>query len=183
MAETIVETARLRLRTWDACDIAPFMTHLNTPAVTRWLGGVQDEASFHAVYERLSASQNADGFSFWIIERLADEAMLGFCGLKRVDAEDAPMIGDVEIGWRLREDAWGMGYAREAAEATLGLAFNHFDLGHVVAMTVPQNAASWGLMQRIGMVRARNLDFTFKRLEPEIQRHIVYRITKGDWTI
>lgn len=183
MVETIVETARLRLRTWDECDIEPFMAHLNTAAVMQWLGGVQDEASFRAVYERLSASQNADGFSFWIIERLADQELLGFCGLKRVDAEDAPMIGDVEIGWRLREDAWGHGYAREAAEAVLTLAFNHFAMDHVVAMTVPQNAASWGLMQRIGMLRARHLDFIFKRLDPELQRHIVYTITKGDWAV
>lgn len=181
MAETIVETARFRLRTWTPDDIEPFMAHLNTPNVTRWLGGVQDAASVQAVFDRLVASQVEHGYTFWAAERLADSELIGYCGLKRVDAEDAPMIGDVEIGWRLREDAWGYGYAREAAEAVLTLAFNHFALDHVVAMTVPQNAASWGLMQRIGMLRARQLDFTFKRLDPELQRHIVYTITKGDW--
>ena len=33
MAETIAETQRLILRTWDEADIAPFMAGLNTPAV------------------------------------------------------------------------------------------------------------------------------------------------------
>ena len=182
MADTIVETSRLRLRTWDEADIAPFMSHLNTPAVMRWLGPLGDESLYRAMYERSTACQAAHGHCFWIVERREDGALLGFCGLKRVDAPGAPMPGAVEIGWRLREDAWGHGYAREAAEASLDFAFHRTAAPHVVAMTVRQNSASWGLMQRLGMVRAREWDFVHGGATDELKDHIVYTIERGDWT-
>ncbi|MEQ1689011.1 MAG: GNAT family N-acetyltransferase [Sphingopyxis sp.] len=183
MAETIAETSRLRLRTWDAADIAPFMTALNTPVVMRWLGGVQSEDDFRAGVARWRQCQADHGYCFWIVERLSDVELLGFCGLKRVNAEGAPMIGDFEIGWRLREDAWGHGYAREAAEAALNLAFHRFDAPHVIAMTVRANAASWRLMQRLGMVRALSLDFLGRWVPTgPIENSIVYKITRGEWT-
>ena len=50
----------------------------------------------------------------------------------------------MEIGWRLREDAWGQGYAKEAAIASLDLAFGRFAAPHVVALTVPAIAAAGG---------------------------------------
>lgn len=183
MAETMLETPRLVLRTWDESDIAPFMAALNTPGVMQWLGGVMDDAGYHALYRRIAACQSANGFCFWIVQRRSDDAMLGFCGLKRVDAPGAPMPGDVEIGWRLREDAQGHGYAREAAEAVLDAAFHRFAAPHVVAITVRQNAPSWGLMQRLGMTRARELDFHDSRLPDDLAGNtIVYRIERKDWT-
>ncbi len=182
MAETIAETARLRLRTWDDADVAPFMAALNTPAVMRWLGGVQDDAAFRVTYDRITACQATHGHSFWIVERLSDTALLGFCGLKRVNIPGAPMPGDFEIGWRLAADAQGHGYAREAAEASLTLAFNRFAAPHVVALTIRQNTASWGLMQRLGMTRARDLDFTDNRYGPDVAAIITYKIDRRDWT-
>ncbi len=67
---------------------------------------------------RQNGLQSAHGYCFWIVERREDGAMLGFCGLKPGPA-DTPIEGRVEIGWRLRADAWGKGYAREAAQASL----------------------------------------------------------------
>lgn len=181
MAETMIETARLRLRTWDEADVAPFMARLNTPDVMRWLGGVQDEPFYRATFARIDACQRAHGHSFWIAERLSDNALLGFCGVKRVNVPGAPMQDDFEIGWRLAKDAWGLGYAREAAEACLSDAFLRLNAPHVVALTVAQNAASWGLMQRLGMIRARDLDFKDERYGPEVADVIAYKIEKRDW--
>ena len=181
MAEVIVETARLVLRTWQEADIAPFLRHLNTPTVTRWLGGVQAEADFRAMFERIEAAQADNGYCFWIAERKADQEILGFCGLHVTNRPGTPVDGQTEIGWRLREDAWGKGYAREAAEAALTMGFTRLALERIIAFTVPQNAPSWGLMQRLGMIRARGLDFTDNRLEPDIADHIVYAIDKRDW--
>ena len=44
MVEVVAETERLRLRAWRDGDRREFVRHLNTPAVMRWLGEVQDEA-------------------------------------------------------------------------------------------------------------------------------------------
>ena len=183
MAEILAVTPRLRLRTWDAADVAAFHDCLNTPAVLEFLGGVQDYGYYEGLYARSIASQRDHGHCFWIVERQSDNALLGFCGLKRTDAPEAPMQGAHEIGWRLREDAWGAGYAREAAEATLTLAFGSLAAPFVVAITCKQNSGSWGLMQRLGMYRAPELDFVDTRLPPDIAHNtIVYRIHAEDWT-
>jgi RimJ/RimL family protein N-acetyltransferase len=119
MAEVIAETERLILREWDDHDEARFYHVINTPAVMQWLGGLQTPEEWNAGYQRIRAYQRDLGFTFWIVERQDDSAILGFCGLKRANAPGAEAIaGDFEIGWRLREDAWGQGYAREAALAS-----------------------------------------------------------------
>jgi RimJ/RimL family protein N-acetyltransferase len=182
MADTIIDTPRLRLRNWDESDIAPFMAHLNTPGVMRWLGPLGDEAYYRLMYDRVTACQTAHGHCFWIVERKSDGELLGFCGLKHIDAPGASMLGDMEIGWRLREDAWGQGYAREAAEASLDYAFHTLDAPHVIALTVRQNSASWGLMQRLGMTRAPELDYIDERDLGGLENTIVYRIERRDWT-
>jgi len=181
MAEVFAQTERLVLRDWQEQDRATFARHLNTPAVMRWLGGVQDEASYTAAFDRLDTYRRDYGHTFWIVERKADGELLGFCGLKRVNAEGASCTGDFEIGWRLREDAWGQGFAKEAATATLGLAFGRFAAPHVVALTVDGNRASWGLMQRLGMVRRFDLDYFDPRYPPDLNPTIVYSIDAAQW--
>jgi RimJ/RimL family protein N-acetyltransferase len=182
MAETILETARLRLRTWGEADIAPFMAALNTPAVRRWLGDVGDEARYRDLFERMQACQVQHGCCFWIVERASDAALLGFCGLHVSQRSGTPVDGMTEIAWRLREDAWGMGYAREAAEASLTYGFGPLGLKQIIAFTVAGNAPSWGLMMRLGMIRARELDHHVDGYTPELSDHIVYKIDKEDWT-
>lgn len=184
MAEVIAETGRLRLRTWDFEDRAEFDRLLNTPAVMRWLGGVSDEAVSNAAFDRIDAYQRDFGFTFWIVERKADRAMLGFCGLKRANAPGAEKFaGDVEIGWRLREDAWGQGYAKEAAIKCLDLAFGRFAAPHVVAVTGLRNLPSQGLMIRLGMTRRKDLDFVDARFPPDsdVNPQIVFSIDAADW--
>ncbi len=182
MADTVAETPRLILRTWDERDIAPFMAALNTPAVMQWLGGLGDAALHQRLFERMQTCQRDHGYCFWIVERKSDAALLGFCGLYVTERPATPVAGMTEIGWRLREDVWGMGYAREAAEASLDVGFGALDLEKIVAFTIRQNAPSWGLMQRLGMVRARDLDHRLPGYDPEISDTIVYKIDKRDWT-
>jgi RimJ/RimL family protein N-acetyltransferase len=184
MTEVVAETERLRLRTWDDEDEFRFYDIMNTPAVMRWLGGWQSPEEWSAGYQRLRGYQRDFGFTFWIVERKADGAILGFCGLKRANAPGAEAIaGEVEIGWRLREDAWGQGYAKEAAIASLDLAFGRFGASHVVAVTALQNRPSQGLMKRLGMVRCEGLDFVDQRFpaDSDVNPQIVFRIDAADW--
>src|SRR6478735_5680431 len=165
MAEVAVETERLRLRDWRNSDEADFYAIMNTPAVMRHLGGVQDPEAWHAAFERISGFTRDFGHTFWIIEDKASGDLQGFCGLKRVNAPGAgDLTGTPEIGWRLRESAWGRGIAKEAAIASLDLAFGRFGYGHVIAMTIPPNDSSQGLMARLGMNRLAELDFNDERL-------------------
>jgi len=184
MAEIAAETARLRLRTWDEADRLRFYNVMNTPTVMRWLGGQQTIGEWSAGYERLLGYQRDFGFTFWIVERKDDDAILGFCGLKRANAPGArEILGEIEIGWRLRDGAWGRGYAKEAAIASMDLAFDKFAAPRVIAATAVGNEPSQGLMIRLGMTRTPEFDFVDERFPPDsdVNPQIVFTIDAADW--
>ena len=175
----MIETDRLILRDWTEADIAPFLLHTNTPAVMRWLGGVRSEAEQRESIGRIMRWQEERGFTFWAVERKDDGELLGFCGLKLADTPGSPIEGMYEIGWRLREDVWGQGYAKEAAIAALDFAFARLGAARVVAITFAPNAQSWGLMERLGMTRRPELDYDDARF-PTLNPTIVYDIRPGE---
>ncbi|MCJ2187539.1 GNAT family N-acetyltransferase [Novosphingobium beihaiensis] len=181
-----LETDRLVLREWAPGDIDRFAQVTNTPSVMRWLGGVMDADKVGALESRVMGFQAGYGHTFWIVERKADGGnlageMLGFCGLKKIDAPDASFPGEFEIGWRLREDAWGQGYAKEAALASLDAGFGRFGAPVIYAITVIENTASWGLMQRLGMTRREDLDYVDSRFDPPLCDTIVYAMGCDIW--
>ncbi len=181
MADFRYETERLILRDWRDEDWAKFWQGTNTPEVMRWLGGVCGEAKRQAAQERLLSYNRDHGHTFWVVERKSDAAVLGFCGLKRSNQAGGPQ-GLMEVGWRLRQDVWGQGYAREAASASLDLAFERFGADEVVAFTVQGNVSSWGLMLRLGMRRRADLDFANAEFDPDNPLIIVHSIDRASWT-
>ena len=181
VAKVVAETARLRLREWDDEDELRFYEVMNRPEVMQHLGGLQLPEQWRAAYNRVRACQAEFGHAFWIVEDRATGDILGFCGIKRVNSPGTDMTGEHEIGWRLRPEAWGKGIAKEAAIAALDLAFGRFAAPHVIALTVEQNSASWGLMKRLGMSRREDLDFEDERYGPELNPNLVHRIEADDW--
>jgi RimJ/RimL family protein N-acetyltransferase len=178
-----LETERLVLRDWREEDWRPFFEQTNTPAVMEWLGGVLDQEKADGARARLESYQRDHGFTFWVVERKDDGGhlsgeIIGFCGLKLSNQAGGPM-GEHEAGWRLREDAWGKAYAREAAQASLKVGFEKFDAPHIIALTVQENAGSWGLMKRLGMKRRKDLDFANDDFGAGVI--IVYSITREEW--
>ena len=176
----MIETERLCLRNWAPADCEPFIRHTNTPGVMRWLGGVRSPDFLRdRILDRFIPWQETLGHTFWAVERKADTELLGFCGLKIADDPGSPVEGELEIGWRLREDAWGQGYAREAAAASLDFAFTTLGAAQVVALTVEGNSPSWGLMKRLGMTRRPDLDYQGPDWAEGIV--IVYLIRREEW--
>lgn len=175
----MIETERLLLRKWREGDGALLHLYCNTPNVMRWLGGVKTPEFMQEVADRLASWQQLHGHTFWVVERKADGAFLGFCGLKVANDAGSPVEGEIEAGWRFREDAWGQGYAKEAAIVSLDFAFLALGANRVVALTVPGNMPSWGLMERLGMVRHPELDY----VGPDWAEGavIVYLIKREQW--
>ncbi|MEM6584861.1 MAG: GNAT family N-acetyltransferase [Pseudomonadota bacterium] len=180
MADFRLETERLILRDWREEDWEPFWEGTNTPAVMEWLGGVLDDEGKAAMRTRWEGFKRDYGHTFWVVERREDGAILGFCGLKRCTDENGP-FGRMEAGWRLAEHAWGKGYAKEAAAATLDAAFGQFGADETIAITVEGNAGSWGLMKRLGFERRPELDFEETFWNVGYGNAIVYSITKEQW--
>lgn len=91
---------------------------------------------------------------YWAIGRKDTGALVGTLPLKPIPAsgptEPLEPSGDIEIGWHLHPDAWGNGFATEAAAAMLARAFAS-GLQRIVAVTNPANVASQAVCTRIGM--------------------------------
>ncbi|MEO0558256.1 MAG: GNAT family N-acetyltransferase [Bacteroidota bacterium] len=145
---TIPETERLRLREYVETD-APFVFELvNQPSWIENIGdrGVRtlDDAQAY-ITDRLRPSYASDGFGFWCVE-LLDGTPIGLCGLVRRPQLEAP-----DIGYAFLPAYWGQGYAREAAEATVQLARDTYELARLVAIVTPTNVPSIRLLEQIGM--------------------------------
>jgi RimJ/RimL family protein N-acetyltransferase len=79
------------------------------------------------------------------------DSFLGRCGLKYW-----PQFDETELGWVLRRDAWGEGYATEAASACIEWAFSELDLSYLTAMINADNARSVRVAERLGFTPLRD---------------------------
>jgi RimJ/RimL family protein N-acetyltransferase len=178
MTASVLTTDRLVLRQIGEADLDAHMQLLNTPAVMRWLGGVQPRSFIAARHQAARDGFAAEGFGFMIMEERASGEMVGHCGLRRVAHPLAPNRQDHEIGWLVREDRWRLGYAFEAMRAVVDWGFAVIGAPHIVALTCQPNVGSWRLMEKLGMQRRADLDFTDPAdPEPIIQ----YAITREQW--
>ena len=144
---TILETERLRLRLYQESDLEPFCAMNADPVVMRWLGGPSTAEHSLGRARAINAGFGSDGFGMMPLERKADGAFLGIAGLNQLDWYP----GDVEVGWRLRPEAWGNGYATEAGRAWLGRAFERLGVARVISVADAPNLRSRAVMERLGM--------------------------------
>jgi len=178
-ADVAIATERLNVRSWREADRAPFHALNSDPRVMATLGPVMTRAESDALVDRLAAAEAARGCTFWAVERRADGAFLGFCGV-RWNAQEIPIRGMLEIGWRLGHAHWGSGYASEAAAASLDWAWRETEAACVVAITSETNTRSQAVMARIGMERLADGDFDHPAV-PEgdrLRRHLICRIDR-----
>ena len=171
----MIETERLLLRPWRDTDRKPFWAMAHEPEVMRYLPAI-DRLDSDGLIDRQIERQAGHGYCLWAMELKAEKRFIGFCGM--LPPHD-PFV-EIEIGWRLAHADWGKGYAREGAEACLDWAWLKLDAASVIAVTVPANLRSWGLMLRLGMTRNPDEDFDHPNLlegDP-LRRHVLYRIER-----
>jgi RimJ/RimL family protein N-acetyltransferase len=146
------------LRQWSAADREAFADMNADPDVMAHYPRTLTRDESDRVLDRLTAHVDRHGFGMWAAERRSDGRLLGFVGLQHVPFE-AHFTPAVEIGWRLRKDAWGNGYATEAARACVAYAFGELGLDELLAMARPGNLPSLRVMDRLGMRRDPRDDF------------------------
>jgi len=177
-----LETDRLVLREWREEDRAPFAAMNADPRVAEFLSRPLDRAESDAFVDRIVNHWADDGHGLWAVERREDGRFIGFVGLA-VPNFAAAFTPCVEVGWRLAPEAWGHGYATEAAREALRFGFEELGLAEIVSFTVPSNARSRAVMERIGLTRDPADDFLHPNL-PEghrLRQHVLYRLSRSEW--
>jgi ribosomal-protein-alanine N-acetyltransferase len=167
-----LRTERLLLRRWREEDRSAFHALNSDPAVMATLGPVMDRAQSGALMDRIETGFDEHGFGLWCVDLDGDP--IGFTGLS------VPWFRDgVEIGWRIRSEHWGRGYAPEAALRVLAFAFDDAGLHEVLSFTAVTNTNSRRVMEKIGLQRDLDGDFEHPSV-PEgstLRPHVLYRIT------
>ncbi len=118
----------------------------------RYEGGTRSEAQVADYLDRTVAHWNEHGFGTWILHDRTTGTLAGMGGLHHREFEGAH---EVEVGYGLIPELWGLGLATEVATACLKFAHGHLRLPSVVACAGPENVASIRVMQKTG--------FTFDR--------------------
>lgn len=177
-----LRSARLLLRRWTAADAAPFADLNADPEVMRYFERPLHRPESNALIARIEREFERCGFGLWALEAHETSEFLGFTGLIE-QTFDAHFTPAVEIGWRLRRSAWGLGYATEAARVAMAYGFGPAGLDEVVSITTRTNTASRAVMARLGMTCSPADDFEHPKLPTghPLRPHVLHRLTRQQW--
>jgi len=142
----IATTDRLHLRRLELSDADSFMMLNNDPEVVRYTGDGPFEslAAADSVLREMHDRYERDGFGRWAVIRNSDDAFLGWSGLRPIPREG------VDLGFRLHREYWGHGYATEAAQAAVEVAFGDYRLPYLLGRAVALNVASVAVLEKLG---------------------------------
>jgi RimJ/RimL family protein N-acetyltransferase len=145
-----IDTERLYLRPMTMRDVDDLVALHADPEVSRYMRALDPEEAV----ERLRRD-DADWreYGHGLFAMFANDGS-GFLG--RVALKYWPQFDEAEVGWVLRREAWGHGYATEAARACAAWGFAEFDYPYLTAMIRAENARSINVAERLGMTPLRN---------------------------
>jgi Acetyltransferase (GNAT) domain len=81
--------------------------------------------------------------------------------------------GEAELGYRLRQEGWGQGYATEGAVALIRTGFSEGGVERVVASTLVAHTASRRVMEKAGLKLVRTFG--------QEQGCVEYALTRAEW--
>lgn len=174
-----VRTDRLLLRRWRDADRAPFAVMGADPEVMRYFPSLLSRDDSDALAARADASFDIRGYGLWALEHRGSGAFLGFTGLAPMPGT-VPGAGSIEIGWRLAREAWGLGYATEAAKAALAVAFDELRLDEVNSITAVLNAPSLAVMVRLGMTLSDEFEHPRIAAGSPLSPHVRYLLARPE---
>jgi len=182
MTSSTLRTKRLLLRRWTDQDRSPLAAITADPEVMRYRFAALSRDESDRLIDDNEESFETKGFGLWAVERTHDGRLLGFAGFGISDF-GAPFCPAVDVGWTLACDAWGYGYATEAASASLDFAFTTLGLGEVLAHTTHLNERSQAVMRRLGMTHDPTDDFDapWYPARHTKRRFVLYRMKAAAW--
>jgi len=183
--DTYLQTERLTLRRFGADDADLLIELDGDPAVMRYLSGGEPTApelvrgrdlpSILAGYDRWAGE-----FGLFAAYEKEGGAFVGWFCLR---PEREGPLDEAELGYRLRQAAWGRGYATEVSSALLTKAFTDLDVRLVWGATMALNRSSQHVMEKVGMAVTQTLETPEDMLAVEGAELGGYRyeITREQW--
>ncbi|MGG7569373.1 GNAT family N-acetyltransferase [Streptomyces sirii] len=183
--DNYLETERLALRRFTADDADLLIELDSDPAVMRYLSGGEPTAP--KVIRERHLPRILAGYEKWggkLGLFAAHEKDGGaFIGWFHLRPEPEGPLDEAELGYRLRQTAWGKGYATEGSRALLGKAFTELGVRMVWAATMSVNHGSRNIMEKLEMTLTDTLPTPsdMEVIEGSEQGGVRYEITKEQW--
>jgi RimJ/RimL family protein N-acetyltransferase len=171
-----LETPRLILREWELTDFEPYAAMVADPAVMKFLSLTGTPMPRFAAWQGFSAMVGhwqLRGFGFFAVTERETGSFVGHVG--PWNPEGWPGL---EVGWVLRSEFWGRGYAAEAAKAAIAYAFTALDCPRVISLIHPDNEASKRVAGRVG--ERLDGEIHIAHHPPEL-KVLQFSISKSDW--
>jgi 3-dehydroquinate dehydratase/shikimate dehydrogenase len=178
----MMETARLHLRQWREKDMIPFASLNADPRVMEFYPALLKKEESDAMVQRLYKSITENGWGLWAVEKKDDRDFIGYVGLSR-PSFDAHFTPCVEVGWRLKYEVWGRGFAPEAGRECLRFGFQELILPEIVSFTAKINTRSIRVMEKLGMEHSEEDDFEHPKVDKSspLLHHVLYRAKFTDY--
>jgi len=170
-----VETARLQLRDWKEADLEPFCELNADSRVMRYFPKTLSPEETTVFYHAIVSELKECGFGLYAVEVKESKAFIGFIGFHRA-AFEADFTPCLEIGWRLKQEAWGKGFATEGAEACLQYGFNKLGFSDIYSFTADINEPSKNVMKKIGMDFVKTFSHPKVEKDSPLNQHVLYHI-------
>jgi RimJ/RimL family protein N-acetyltransferase len=170
---TILETSRLRLEPMTEAHLDGLSAMNSDPAVMRYITGkpeTREETA--AMIGRVQQRWQNWGIGWWSLFERETGEIIGAAGIHFLGFDPA---NPHEIGWRLRADKWGAGFASEAARRIAAFVFEDLEAPVLCAICDPQNRNSSRLMERLGMTYSRQQEVHAGMVSS------VYEISRDHW--
>ena len=107
-----------------------------------------DRAGVEEWIKRNQARYSSNGYGLWGMVLKSSNEMIGDCGLVQQEVEGETLV---EIGYHVRKDLWGNGFATEAAVACRDFGFRNLDVAQLISLIRAENLASRRVAEKAGL--------------------------------
>jgi len=140
---------RLRIKPESIEDFNRFYVMSKDPEVMRWIG---DGSIYHwsketalKKYQASIVNRETTELGNLAVYARGPGLYIGWCGVTF-----SRFLDHAELGYRYCRDAWGQGYATEAAAAVIAEIYQKTEMDRILACVHPQNLASIRVLEKLG---------------------------------
>lgn len=177
-----LETDRLFLRELLPSDETNIFLLNSDPEVMRYLTDGKPYTSSEARNELLGmislTTLHKGNFGFWAVVCKKKGDFIGWFHF-RPNKKDRNNISVIELGYRLKREYWGKGFATEGSLALIQKGFQDLGVLEVYATTMKKNTASQRVMEKVGMSFVS--EFFDENFPGTSEKDVRYSLLKTDW--
>lgn len=175
----IFKSERLGFRNWSNEDLSEFAKLNSDKEVMEHFPETLSKNEVRDLINKLKNHFSENGFTYYAAEVLETKEFIGMIGLafQEYKTKFTPAI---DIGWRLKRQAWGKGYATEGAKKCLEYGFSELAIKKIISVCTINNKKSENVMKKIGMTKIGQFNHPELIKHPEYERHFCYEIVKKE---